>query len=448
MYRFLRQSYRHWCDVKPSPLPDSLCEETHEMILVVDPATNYRNQQPMRISSNYKPTSSNLLAPICGVIFLAFQLSGCGEFTPAPVNFSQADVVQVGDVHTLELQGRVISSLPQNPPMVESKQAELGRLLFWDPVLSGDRDVACATCHLPEHGYTDGQTQAIGVGGNGRGTARVAGHTGVLPRNSQTVLNTAWNGIGELGLFDPVTAPMFWDNRAEGLEAQAVEPIESTQEMKGELFSDDSIRVEIESRLNNIPAYRALFQDAFQITDIGIDNVAAALASFQRTLVANNSPFDQWMRGDDSALSERELSGMQEFVIAGCADCHSGPMFSDFEPHVLGVREGARVTEPDSGDGSFAFRTPTLRQLEFTAPYFHAGQFATLNRAIDFYDEPRNSENPNVPTSNLDKELLEVPEMDDGLGDLLRDFLETLNDGSFDRTIPTEVPSGLPPGGF
>jgi len=241
---------------------------------------------------------------------------------------------------------------------------------------------------------------------------------------------------------------MFWDNRAEGLEAQAVEPIESTQEMKGELFSDDSIRVEIESRLNNIPAYRTLFQDAFEVTDIDIENVAAALASFQRTLVANNSPFDQWMRGDDSALSERELSGMQEFVIAGCADCHSGPMFSDFEPHVLGVREGAQVTEPDSGDGSFAFRTPTLRQLAFTAPYFHAGQFTTLNRAIDFYDEPRNSENPNVPTSSLDEELLEVPEMDGGLGGLISDFLETLNDGSFDRAIPAEVPSGLPPGGF
>lgn len=378
----------------------------------------------------------------------SFLLAACSDFNAEPVNFDQDDIVQIGDIHTLELRGRVIASLPQTPPAVDQKQAELGRVLFWDPVLSGDRDVACATCHLPEHAYTDGQPQAIGVGGVGKGGERQPGHTGVVPRNTQTLLNTAWNGINELGVFDPATAPMFWDNRADGFEAQAIEPIESRAEMRGDVFSKEAIHQEIESRLANTAQYPVLFEDAFATSQITIDLVASALGTFQTTLTANNSRFDQWMRGNSESMSERELSGMQEFVIAGCADCHSGPMFSDFKPHILGVREGLQVLEADNGDGTFAFRTPTLRQLEFTAPYFHAGQFSTLNRAIEFYDEPRRSENPNVSSSDLDEELLEVPEMDDGRGTIIRDFLNTLNDHSFDRKVPAEVPSGLPPGGF
>ncbi len=383
---------------------------------------------------------------LCCLAFI--QLSACGEFTPAPVDFTQSDIVRVGDVHTLELRGRIISSLPESAPAVNEKQAELGRLLFWDPILSGEQDVACATCHLPERAYTDGLPQAIGVGGAGRGPERIAGHTGVVPRNSQTLINTAWNGIDELGVFDPATAPMFWDNRASGFAAQAIEPIESRQEMRGNFFNQDAIHQVIEQRLANNTEYQILFQSAFNSAEITVDQVATALAQFQTGLVANNAPFDKWMRGDTTSMNARELAGMQEFVIAGCADCHSGPLFSDFTPHVLGIPEGALVTEPDSGDGTFAFRTPSLRQLDFTAPYFHAGQFLTLDAAIDFYDEPRRSENPNVRSSNLDEELLDVPEMDDGRGTIIKDFLKTLNDPVFDRNIPTAVPSGLPPGGF
>jgi len=383
------------------------------------------------------------------ISLIATNLIACGgDFSPEPVEFSQADLVRLGDISTLELRERVIASLPDTPPEVNEKQAELGRLLFWDPILSGDRDVACGTCHLPEFAYADGQPQAIGVGGVGRGTERTVGHTGVVQRNAQTLLNTAWNGINDLGVFDPTNAPMFWDNRASGFAEQAVEPIESREEMRGDLFTEESIQQEIESRLQAIPEYQILFEDAFADNTISIALVAEALSEFQTTLIANNSRFDQWMRGDATAMTDREISGMQEFVVAGCADCHSGPMFSDFETHVLGVREGRQLEEPDNGDGTFAFRTPTLRQLDFTAPYFHAGQFSTLSRAIEFYDEPRRSENPNVPTSTLDEELLDVPEMDDGRGSIIIDFLKTLNDESFDRTIPDSVPSGLNPGGF
>jgi len=93
-----------------------------------------------------------------------------------------------------------------------------------------------------------------------------------------------------------------------------------------------------------------------------------ALAGFQSTIIANNALFDRWMRGDGEAMSERQVSGMQEFVIAGCAECHSGPLFSDFELHVLGTPEAEGLAVPDTGDGTFAFQTPMLRQLEFTAP--------------------------------------------------------------------------------
>jgi cytochrome c peroxidase len=106
------------------------------------------------------------------------------------------------------------------------------------------------------------------------------------------------------------------------------------------------------------------------------------------------------------------------------------------------------LDEPDTGDGSFAFRTPTLRQLNFTGPYFHNGQFDTLSAAINFYDERRSSANPNVSSASLDPELLDIPELDDGRGAFIQQFIETLNDSNFDRTIPESVPSGLPPGGL
>ena len=375
-------------------------------------------------------------------------LAGCGDFTAAPVNFTQEDIVTVGNVRTLEIRERVLASLPERAPEVDAAQAELGRLLFWDPILSGDRDVACATCHLPENGYSDNQHQAIGVGGVGRGSDRTVGHIERVKRNSQTVLNTTWNGINELGAFDPAVASMFWDNRVSSLEAQALEPIRSREEMRGDNIPLEEIDAEITTRLNAIPAYQQAFNDAFGSPDITTDEIAKALASFQRTLIANQTPFDRWMRGEPDAMTERQVSGMQEFVIAGCADCHSGPLFSDFSPHVLGVQEGADVLEPDVGDGNFAFRTPSLRQLAFTAPYFHAGQFSSLGSAIDFYDEPGGSSNPNVESASLDPEFLEIPEMDDGRGSIIQGFLNALNDDGFDKTVPEFVPSGLPPGGF
>ncbi len=375
-------------------------------------------------------------------------LGGCDNFTPAPVDFSQDDIVPIGEVHTLEIDGRIISSLPDTPITVNPQRAALGKLLFWDPVLSGNRDVACATCHLPEHAYSDGLVQSIGVGGTGAGPDRQVGHTGFVRRNSQGLTNTGWNGIDSAGLHNPSTAPMFWDSRVNSLALQALEPIRDLKEMRGELFTREQIDSEIENRLNAIAEYRTLFDAAFGSGPVTLENTGIALAEFQQTLVANNSPYDRWMRGEANAMTADQVSAMQEFVLAGCADCHSGPMFSDFQNHVLGAAEHGELDEPDTGDGSFAFRTPTLRQLNFTGPYFHNGQFDTLSAAINFYDERRSSANPNVSSASLDPELLDIPELDDGRGAFIQQFIETLNDSNFDRTIPESVPSGLPPGGL
>ncbi len=400
------------------------------------------------ITTGVIQTQHNHRACIKVIGLLTLLLSGCENFTPAPVNFSQQDIVEIGDVHTLEIDGQVLSSLPKTEIPVNTDRVALGRLLFWDPILSGDKDVACATCHLPEHAYTDGLVQSVGVGGSGRGIDRQAGHTGFVRRNSQGLTNTGWNGIDEVGLFNPETAPMFWDSRVNSLALQALEPIRDLQEMRGEQFTREQIDQEIETRLNNIEAYRNLFATSFGNGAVTLEHAGIAMAEFQKTLSANNAPYDRWMRGEADAMTAGQVSAMQEFVIAGCADCHSGPMFSDFELHVLGAAEHGVRDEPDSGDGNFAFRTPTLRQLDFTAPYFHNGQFATLSSAINFYDERRSSANPNVASSALDADLLDIPEMDEGRGAFIQNFLDALNDSNFDRTIPQSVPSGLQPGGL
>jgi len=361
--------------------------------------------------------------------------------------FDNSRFIEIGGVRTLEINGTIISSLPEIAPVIEEKKSELGRLLFWDPILSGDQDVACATCHLPSHGYGDGQKRSIGVGGAGRGTARVQGDADKVPRNAQSIINVAWNGINEAGIFNSQQAPMFWDNRASSLQEQALEPLKSELEMRGIRFSEEEIIPELLNRLNSNPEYRQLFAEAYDRQQISENELADSLASFQSTIIANNSPFDRWMRGDINAMSEREVLGMREFVTAGCAKCHSGPMFSDFELHVLGTPEAEGLRVPDNGDGNFAFRTPALRQLDFTAPYFHGGQRETLEDVIEFYDEPSRSLNASVSTADLDSDFTSLPETDGELGDLLLEFLGALNDPDFDLSVPDQVPSGLVPGG-
>ncbi|MEM7260023.1 MAG: cytochrome-c peroxidase, partial [Pseudomonadota bacterium] len=347
---------------------------------------------------------------------LSMALAGCNgtSDTPDTTNDTPGEIVGVGAVRTIQIDNVVLSSLPDSVTTATSAQIALGRLLFWDPVLSGDQDVACATCHLPQHGYADGRRRSAGTGGVGAGPARVPGQIGQVSRNSQSVLNTAWNGINEFGVFNADTAPMFWDGRTRSLANQALEPILAREEMRGDNFSEAQIEAEVISRLNAVSEYQQLFATAYGNSTITMEAVTTALADFQTSLVANNSPFDRYLRGDTGAMNNAQIAGMREFVEHDCANCHSGPMFSDFDTHVLGVREAAGLAQPDDGNGNFAFRTPSLRQLAFTAPYFHGGQEADLTDAIDFYDGNNNSDNPNVSNNQLDADFRNLPNLNNG----------------------------------
>lgn len=335
-------------------------------------------------------------------------------------------------------------------------KVELGRLLFWDPILSGNQEVACATCHHPRFGYAEDLDISIGVDGAGLGPSRHFANADPIPfvkRNSQTILNSAFNGIDPWGRYDPATAPMFWDLRAEGLEAQAMLPIITLEEMRGRTYSEEDALDTIVARLRTISEYRSMFTDAFAgARPITAENLGRALAAFQRTLIANNSPYDRYMRGDATAMTAIQIRGMEQFQRIGCISCHNGPMFSDYKPHVLGIRDNRKLLASDDGiDHSYAFRTASLRNLAYTAPYMHNGRFRDLDDVLEFYDRRgrrgrRGARNENSARAQLDPLLSALGDVDDHERELL-EFLKALNDDSFDQTVPASVPSGLKPGG-
>jgi cytochrome c peroxidase len=342
---------------------------------------------------------------------------------------------------------------PANNPTTPAKVA-LGRLLFWDPVLSGPRDVACATCHHPQFGYAENRDLSIGVTGIGLGHRRRFEPGGSIPlvkRNSQTILNVAFSGSDETGAYDPATAPMFWDVRVRSLELQALEPLKALEEMRGRTYPEDTAVETVIARLNAIPDYRRLFAAAFGEQAVTAETLGKALAAFQRSLTANDAPFDRYMRGDRSAMTASQVRGMSRFERVGCVNCHNGTMFSDYKLHVLGVPDNPVLPQSDAGaEERYAFRTASLRNLAFTAPYMHNGLFATLEDVLDFYDDVDsrrgNDRNVNVGREQLDPLLRQLRGVDDDDEDLLA-FLDALNDEAFDRAVPPRVPSGLTVGG-
>lgn len=355
------------------------------------------------------------------------------------------------DTNTIATLGE-IASLPQavrHPGDNEYSigKVELGRNLFWDPILSGTKEIACVSCHHPSLGYADGRDLALGVNGQGLGPNRNFGN--LINRNSPTIINTGYNGINTNGNYNPSTAPMFWDNRASGLEEQALLPILSSDEMRGNEIAEGDIVDTIIQRLNAISEYQDLFDNAFGSRTVTSERITQAIATFQRSIIANNSRFDQYMRGNLDALNNAEIEGMNTFMDVGCTDCHSGPMFSDYELHTLSVPDDPRITD-NGANGRFDFRTPTLRNLGLTAPYMHNGTFDDLNDVLDFYDDISgnnpNSQNPNVRDNQIDQDARNLRLNRREINEIIT-FLNTLNDNNFDRTILTDVPSGLVSGG-
>lgn len=371
---------------------------------------------------------------LSGLVLISAALANCskngldaGNFTPLPLDITA----------------------PADNPQTPEKIA-LGRMLFWDPVLSGRKDVACASCHHPSLGYADARDLPVGVNGQGLGATRNFVLPNVIPfakRNSLSIVNTAFNGIGADDICNPATAAMFFDNRTRSLELQCLEPIKALEEMKGMAIAPTDILDSVVARLKNISQYVQLFNDAFQTgSAVTIQNIGKAMAAYERTIVANHSPYDEYMRGNRSAMSATQVQGMNAFVSNGCIKCHSGPMFSDYSLHVLSVPDNPKLPSDAGANGSYAFRTPSLRNLPLTAPYMHSGVFASLDAVLDFYDRigEHNSQNPHVAGSQLDGNLQRINNRDKAV---IIQFLTALSDGSFDKSIPTSVPSGLHPGG-
>jgi cytochrome c peroxidase len=213
-----------------------------------------------------------------------------------------------------------------------------------------------------------------------------------------------------------------------------------------------------------IKRYRDLFAATFGSADsVTSLNLSRAIAAYERSLVVLDAPFDRYMRGDRTAMNDVERRGMAAFEGHGCTLCHNGPMFSDYKLHVLGVSDNSRLGDYDPGAGHrYAFRTPTLRNLAYTAPYMHSGLLKDVGSAVGFYktvgggapllthfDRPRRINGYLVLGSPVGREALDPLLRDVTVNSELDDivaFLGALN-GTFDRTIPKRVPSGLPVGG-
>lgn len=369
---------------------------------------------------------------------LTFSIFGLGLFyscTPEPIQIIPTNQIGILPDEVVE---------PFDNLSNEDKVA-LGKNLFWDPILSGNKDVACVTCHHPSHAYAEKLQLSIGVGGTGLSANRSNGL--LVKRNSMTILNTAFNGLVFSEDYDPSKTTFFWDNRAESLEEQALLPILSSEEMRGDAYSEQHALDSIINRLNAIPKYKDLFEKAFGDKPINAINLAKAIAAFERTLISNNSPFDQFIKGDENALTSLEKRGMLSFVEVGCANCHGGSMFSNFKLHVLTVPENEKLSSLDKGDGTFAFRTPSLRNVELTPPYMHNGIFNSLEEVMEFYDDvDEASQNRFIANGERDILLNDLNIPDDKVAGIIA-FLKALSDEEFDKEILEEVPSGLNPGG-
>ena len=288
---------------------------------------------------------------------------------------------------------------PTIPPdnLLTLEGIALGKRLFADPILSVDSTIACASCHLPAHAFSDPQPFSQGVGG-------------VTSRNSMPLFNVLWN------------SSFFWDGRAASLEDQALEPVQRPVEM-----GEDWDRVV--AKLERHAEYPALFARAFGDAPINRQLVVQAIAQFERTLISADSKYDRWLAGQAVFTPEEERGFLLFHTEAGdCFHCHVAPLFTDNEFH----NNGLDLDPPDAGLAALTgkrldrgkFKTPTLRNVEYTAPYMHDGRFQTLEEVVEHYDsgfhrialtDPLLLVRPNLDLTPADKRALVA-------------FLKTLSD--------------------
>ncbi len=247
-----------------------------------------------------------------------------------------------------------------NPMTVEG--VDLGRKLFYDKLLSGDDTQSCGSCHAQEFSFSDnGKKFSEGIDG-------IEGD-----RNAQPVINIGW------------MPELFWDGRARGVEEQALGPVPNPIEMHLEW-------IEAMEKLNNSDTYPDLFFKAFGTREIDSILVVKAISQFERTLISSDSKWDKYLRGE-ATLTQAETMGFEVFFTekGDCFHCHSTILFTDNLPHNNGldsiaIDPGYAAITNDPNDLA-KFKTPSLRNLEFTAPYMHDGRFETLEDVVDFYSK-------------------------------------------------------------
>ena len=248
---------------------------------------------------------------------------------------------------------------PEENPFTEAK-AKLGQTLYFDPRLSRSNMQSCASCHNPSFAWGDGLPKGVGD------------HMHELGRRSPTILNAAWSEV------------LMWDGRFETLEEQALGPIEADVEMNMPL--DELIR-----KLNQIEGYAPLFAAAFDgDAEITSEKIAMAIATYERTVVSGEAPFDRWIKGQRNAISAAAQRGFEVFNgKARCAACHSGWRFTDDSFHDIGLPDddiGRGAELPGIVKMQHAFKTPGLRNIDQRGPFMHDGSLATLQDVVEHYD--------------------------------------------------------------
>ncbi len=373
-----------------------------------------------------------LVIALLGLLAASVLVVGMIEFPEdrPPAGYSNGNPGSGG----LRLAFPAMNQRANNPTTPE--KTELGRLLFFDPVLSGDNTQSCATCHHPDLGFSDGQFTSIGVGGRGTGKDRTGGK--VLRRNAPTIWNAAYS------------FKLFWDGRAKDLEDQARSPITAADEMNQK-------PEELVEELKKIPDYVAMFDKVFGGANgsaVTFENVTNAVAAFERTLVSNHSAFDRYVAGDSTALTAEQRRGLTLFrsLKTRCFECHGFPTFANPDFKVIGVPPMmGQYRQPDDlgraeieGGEPYkhAFKVPTLRNIALTAPYMHNGRFLTLEDVVNFY-AGGGGHGSGMDVKNIDDKIRRFAITSQERNDLIA-FLHALTDESNLPEFPDKVPSGLP----
>lgn len=406
-----------------------LMNETNQHL--VDQKNRFRKFDRMYFLTQYLLPLSNYLFELRNVLDVK-PVNKFAAISPDARNLYEADILNPDFF------------APSEDAYLTKAKVELGKFLFFDPILSDNNERACASCHKPELAFTDGLLKSV----------KFEREEGELPRNAPTVINSGFQKL------------VFWDLRATSLEDQLDSVINNEHELH-------STFDRVIDRINSSKEYKKLFHKAFpesKKTGIQRKHVKIAIACYERALTGLNSRFDHYIRGDKTAMNEQEINGFNLFVgKARCATCHIPPLFNGTIPPYfeitdhksLGVpiKDTMEIMELDTDTGAartfqnslfkFSFKTPTVRNIELTAPYMHNGVYKTLEQVVEFYNHAAGSKFIRGERQVKERQKLPYPfftilpdtlALDDKEKLELVAFMKTLTDTTTARNIPDRLP--------